>query len=117
TAFALLSRGRDVTIVARDGTRIAARMLAHDPAYDLAVLEAVEPVPGAVPLAPAPETSAMIGQPAVAIGHPFALASALLGERGEGLLRWSVAEGTIGAVNDVGIQADVGLDPGHAGGP
>ena len=117
TSFAILSRGRDVTIVARDGSRVAARMLAHDPAYDLAVLETVEPVPGAEPLAPAPETSAMVGRPVVAIGHPFALVTALLGERGEGLLRWSVAEGTIGAANDVGIQADVGLDQGHAGGP
>ena len=117
TSFALLSRGRDVTIVARDGAHIAARMLAHDPAYDLAVLETVEPVPGAEPLAPAPETSAMVGRPVIAIGHPFALATALLGARGEGLLRWSVAEGTIGAANDVGIQADVALDQGHAGGP
>lgn len=117
TSFGLMARGRDVTVVARDGTHVAARMLAHDPAYDLAVLETTEPIPGAEPLSPAPETSATLGETVVAIGHPFAGAAALLGERGEGLLRWSIAQGTIGAVNEAGIQADVALSEGHAGGP
>lgn len=117
TSFRIMARGRDVTVVTRDGSRIPARMLAHDPAYDLAVLETTSPIPGADPLAPAPETSAMLGAPVVAIGHPFAGVAALLGPRGEGLLRWSIAQGTIGAVNDAGIQADVALTDGHAGGP
>lgn len=117
TSFGLVSLGQPVTIVARDGARVAARVVAHDESYDLAVLEPVAEIPGAEPLAPAPETSAMLGRPVVALGHPFAGVVALLGERGRDLLRWSVSQGVIGAVNEVGIQADVALDAGHAGAP
>jgi hypothetical protein len=117
TAFSLISLGRDVTIVARDGTRLGARLLARDEELDLAVLETTDPVPGAEPLAPAPEQSPMIGRPVVALGHPFAGVAALLGERGEGLLRWSVAQGSIAAVNPNGIQADIAVSDGFAGGP
>jgi hypothetical protein len=117
TAFSLISQGRPVTVVARDGTHVGARLLARDEAYDLAVLELPEPVPGAAPLSPAPETSVRVGAPVVALGHPFAGVSRLLGERGEGLLAWSVSQGTIGAVNDAGVQADLALTAGHAGAP
>ncbi len=117
TSFGLVSLGQSITIVARDGTHVAARLIGRDESYDLAILEATEAVPGAQPLEPAPETSAMLGRPVVAIGHPFAGVAALLGERGEGLLRWSVSEGTIGAVNEAGIQADLALTEGHAGAP
>lgn len=117
TAFELVSLGQDVTVVTREGAAIAARVAGRDESLDLAILETTEPVRGAEPLAPAPETSATIGSPVVALGHPFAGAAALLGERGEGLLRWSVSQGVIGAVNAAGIQADVALDEGHAGAP
>lgn len=117
TSFELVSLGQSITIVARDGTHIPARLIARDESFDLAILEATQDVPGARPLAPAPETSAMIGQPVVAIGHPFAGVAMILGQRGEGLLRWSVSQGTIGAINEAGIQADVALTEGHAGAP
>lgn len=117
TSFGLLALGRDVTVVTRDGTHLPAQVLARDEALDLVVLETAEPVPGATPLRPAPETSAMVGRPVVALGHPFGQFAGLLGERGEGLLRWSIATGTVAAANDVGIQADVALTEGHEGGP
>lgn len=117
TAFRLVARGRGVTLVTRDGTHVEARVVAHDKAYDLAILETAEPVPDAEPLEAAPASHAQIGLPVVALGHPFAGFAFFLGRRGEGLLRWSVAEGTIGAVNEEGIQADLALTPGHAGGP
>ncbi len=117
TTFGLISLGRPVTVVARDGTQLAANLLARDESYDLAILELAEPVPGARPLEAAPPESAVLGAQVVAIGHPFAGLSSLLGERGEGLLRWSVSQGTIGAVNEAGIQADLSLNDGHAGGP
>jgi S1-C subfamily serine protease len=117
TAFSLMARGRPVTVVTRDGTRLEAQLLAKDESYDLAVLELREPVPGAEPLGPAPETSVRVGAPVVALGHPFGQLGQFLGERAEGLLRWSVSTGTIGAFNDAGVQADVALTAGHAGAP
>lgn len=117
TAFDLVSLGQPVTVVTREGAAIAARVVGREESLDLAILETTEPVAGAAPLTPAPETSATIGSPVVALGHPFAGAVALLGERGEGLLRWSVSQGVVGAVNAAGVQADVALDDGHAGAP
>ncbi len=117
TSFGLLSLGRPVTVVARDGTHLEARVVASDESYDLAILETSAPVPGATPLQPAPETSAMLGMPVVAIGHPHPGAARALGPRGQGLLRWSVSQGTIGAVNENGIQADLSLSEGFAGAP
>ena len=117
TAFSLIQLGQAATVVARDGRHYETRLLAHDADYDLAILELTEPIPDVEPLAPAPETSAAVGAAVIAIGHPFAGVARLLGERGEGLLAWSVSEGTIGAVNGFGIQADLALTAGHAGAP
>lgn len=117
TAFSLLGLGRGATVVTRDGTEIGTRLLARDEDYDLAVLELDAPVEDVEPLGPAPETSARRGATVVALGHPFAQVSQLLGERGAGLLRWSTSTGTVGAANDVGLQADVALTEGHAGAP
>lgn len=117
TAFDLVRLGRDVTVVTRDGTRHAARVLGHRQGYDLVVLELDEPIEDAEPLQPAPETSTEIGADVVAMGHPFAGVSQRLGDRGMGLLRWSVSRGQIAAATDAGIQADVALTQGHAGGP
>lgn len=117
TAFSLLGLGRGATVVTQDGTEIGTRLLARDEDYDLAVLELAAPIDGVEPLAPAPETSARRGAPVVALGHPFAEVNRLLGERGEGLLRWSTSTGTVGAANEVGLQADVALAVGHAGAP
>jgi S1-C subfamily serine protease len=117
TAFSLIALGQPITIVARDGSHHAARLLASDDDFDLAVLELEHDLPGAQPLGVAPESSAIVGAPVIAMGHPFGGISGVLGERGRGLLRWSTSTGTIGAVNEDGIQADVALDEGHAGGP
>lgn len=117
TSFRLMARGRPVNVVTRDGRHLDARLLAKDEAYDLAVLSVQEPVSDAEPLSPAPETSARVGATVVALGHPFAGVAFLLGERAEGLLTWSVSQGTIGAVNERGVQADLALTTGHAGAP
>jgi hypothetical protein len=117
TSMSLIALGQPITVVARDGTQVGARLLASDGDYDLAVLETSAPVTGARPLDPAPETSAILGRPVVAIGHPFAGISGLLGPRGQGLLRWSVAQGSIAAVNEHGVQVDMALDEGHSGAP
>ncbi len=117
TAWSVISRGQGTTVYTQDGTRYETQLLARDEQLDLAVLELREPLEGVTPLAPAPETSAGLGRDVVAIGHPFANASRLLGERGEGLLRWSIAQGRVGAVNAQGIQADVALTADHTGGP
>jgi S1-C subfamily serine protease len=116
SAFSLISLGQSITVVTRDGTEHSARVLASDQEFDLVVLE-LEADAGS-PLGPAPEGSAMIGAPAIAIGHPHSGTAALLGDNGDGLLRWSVSTGTIGGVNELGLQADVALHgEGHTGAP
>ena len=117
TAFSVIRLGQGATVVTRDGTRYSTRVLVRDETADLVVLETEEDIEGATPLRPAPETSAMVGADVVAMGHPFAGISRGLGERGEGLLRWSVSRGQVAAANDSALQADVALTAGHAGGP
>lgn len=117
TVHSLISLGRPITVIARSGERYEASVFARDPNYDIVVLELDREVAGATALEPAPESSAELGRPVVAIGHPFTQAGRALGERGRGLLSWSVTQGTIGAVNDQGIQADLALTDGHAGSP
>ncbi len=117
TAFGLVSLGQGVTVVTQSGAQVSARVVARDEAFGVAVLETNEAVPGATPLEPAPETSALVGQPVVALGHPTDPLSFALGPRGEGLFRWSVSQGQVGAVNEEGLQADLTLRSGHAGSP
>ncbi|MCB9593537.1 MAG: trypsin-like peptidase domain-containing protein [Sandaracinaceae bacterium] len=116
TAFSLVRLGQGASVVTHDDVRHEAHIVARDEALDLVILELDEPL-DVTPLEPAPETSAMIGRPAVALGHPFDGAAAVLGDRGAGLLRWSVVQGQVAAVNDAAIQADVALAAGHAGAP
>jgi len=116
TAFSLLRLGQGVRVVTRDGESHDAHVVARAEDYDLAILEVDQDLP-AIPLEPAPETSAATGRTAIAMGHPFPGANRLLGSRGTGLLQWSISEGVVGASNADGIQADVALTAGHAGGP
>lgn len=117
SAFSLIALGQPIAVFARDGSQHGARVLARDEEFDLVVLELETPI-DVTPLAPAPETSARVGAPAIAIGHPHGGTAALLGDRAEGLLRWSASSGTIGGVNELGIQADVALHgEGHTGAP
>ena len=116
TAFSLVSLGQGVSVVTRDGSQHAARVLARDESADLVVLVLDEEL-DARPLEPAPESSAMVGRDVVAMGHPFAGGSGAFGDSGLGLLRWSVSRGQIAASNDTAVQADVALTAGHAGGP
>ncbi|MBX3268857.1 MAG: trypsin-like peptidase domain-containing protein [Sandaracinaceae bacterium] len=116
TAFSIIRLGQGTSVIAADGERREARVVLREESLDLVVLELDRPL-DARPLEPAPEASATVGREAVAMGHPFDGAARLLGDRGEGLLRWSVASGHVAAVNEAAIQADVPLTEGHAGGP
>ncbi len=116
TAFSVVRLGQGASVVDRDGQRHEARIVAREESLDVVILELADEL-DATPLEPAPESSAMIGRDVVAIGHPFDGASRMLGERGEGLLRWSAVSGHVAAVNDAAIQADVPLSAGHAGAP
>jgi len=116
TAFRLIRLGRGIRVVTRDGRQHDARVLARDESADLAILALDEDL-DAPPLQPAPESSAAVGHEVVAMGHPFPGVSQALGERGIGLLRWSVSQGRVAAVNDTAVQADIALSAGHAGGP
>ncbi|MGE0786187.1 MAG: serine protease [Sandaracinaceae bacterium] len=117
TAFSVISRGQGTTVIAEDGSSHDTLLLARDEELDLAILELREPIEGVGPLPRRDSPAPILGEEVVAIGHPFAAARRALGERGEGLLTWSISQGHIGAINDVGIQADVALTADHSGGP
>ncbi|MFK7988711.1 MAG: serine protease [Sandaracinaceae bacterium] len=116
TAFSLLALGRPTRVVTQGGTSIDASLIARDETADLAILRLDEPMEGTA-LEPAPETSARLGADVVAIGHHFVNATFRLGDRAEGLLRWSVTQGRVGGQNGYALQADMAVSAGNAGGP
>ena len=96
-----VARG-DVSVVLGDGRARPARLVARDPARDLAAL--VVDARG-LPAAEIGESSALrVGELVLAVGHPFGLARAL-------------SAGLVHAVDGRVIQADLQLAPGNSGGP
>ncbi|HKA61746.1 MAG TPA: trypsin-like peptidase domain-containing protein [Methylomirabilota bacterium] len=96
-----VARG-DVSVVLGDGRARPARLVARDPARDLAAL-VVEA--SGLPAAPIGESSALrVGEVVLAVGNPFGLARAL-------------SAGLVHAVDGRVIQADLRLAPGNSGGP
>jgi len=105
-----------------DGRRVAARLVARDPARELALLTLDGADLGRLALAPAP-----LGDPArlrpgevvVALGHPLghanALAAGIVHAAGAVSPPWLRTRGQGRAVQV--IQADVRLLPGNSGGP
>ncbi len=115
TAYHCVSGSRRPRVETRNGLRAKGRVTAASASDDLAIL-AVRELAGVVPARPLRQDELRIGEPLVAIGHPFG-GEGDAGTPWEGMLGWSVSEGIISAVGPRLVQTDAALNPGNSGGP
>jgi S1-C subfamily serine protease len=113
TAYHVISLGRGLVVELHDGHRTTAEVVATDREHDLAILELREPVLTAAPLLP--RQRVQVGDPVLAIGHPYG--DYAKQEGFAGLLNFSAAQGIVSAFNDNMIQTDTLVGPGNSGGP
>lgn len=93
-----------------------AKLVGVDPATDIAVLKAADPLDGTVPADLRPvEEPLQVGQKAVALGHPYGLAQTLTVGVVSGLGRDADRPG--GAMLRDLVQMDADVNPGNSGGP
>lgn len=111
TAYHCIASGFRARVERRDGTRHVARVVATDPARDLALIQVDEPLSGGLRVGTAPE----VGAPVTVIGHPHAA----LPPAGflTGTLQWTVSTGHVTAVGEHALQLDATYAPGNSGGP
>ncbi len=115
TAFHVIEAGGPIAVLARNGKHYVAEVYAYDRPHDLALLKLDRPFEGAGPLPLAPTGATAIGDPVVAIGHPFGAYSEE--KPFKGLLTWTVTSGVVGALSPDSIQTDAAINPGNSGGP
>ncbi|MDP2304786.1 MAG: serine protease [Pseudomonadota bacterium] len=112
TAYHCVASGLAPLVKFRGGDARVGRVVARDPAHDLALIEVVVPVEVAgLPLRAEP---AVIGDTVYALGHPFGQAT---GGKLSNLLVWSAARGMVSGVGPWLIQTDTAMNPGNSGGP
>jgi len=111
TAYHCIAGGFGARVTFPDRERGRARVVAADPARDLALLTTGDRRGPGLALGPAPR----VGDEVAVIGHPYA--SSAPGGFLEGTLRWSVGYGRIAAVGSRSLQLDVTVGPGNSGGP
>jgi serine protease Do len=107
------SSGRGLLVVREDGSRVRARVALADPARDLALLETVDG--DGIDLASprfAPPGTVRVGEPVLAIGHPWGR---------PGVVTLGIVSGLVRADSPAGpltlIRTDAALAPGNSGGP
>ncbi len=111
TALHVVETSRYAKVILADGSSMPGEVVAIDAANDLALLElpheqTEEPL--------LPRQHVLAGWPVTVIGHPYGT----LAERGyEGVLKFSVSQGVVSAVNPGHIQTDALIAPGNSGGP
>ncbi len=115
TAYHCVASGRRVRVRTRTGTEGWGRATAWRAERDLALLD-VPAMGGAAPPLPLRAGPPVPGEAVWALGHPLATAADRMPFL-QGLLRWSVTRGVVGAVGPRSIQVDAPLNPGNSGGP
>ncbi len=113
TAYHCVATGQVPEVGFRNGNVTEGRVVARDPARDLALIT-VARVPAEVAGLAVRADDPTVGERVVALGHPLGTAS--VGKL-EGVLLWSASEGIVGAVGPWVLQTDAGLNPGNSGGP
>jgi S1-C subfamily serine protease len=113
TAFHVVDLGRSLTVQFPEGGTFQAEVVAVDEGMDLAILELDADAP-APPLEPHEDIE--IGTPVMAIGNPYGNLTRSVSEL-EGLLNFSVTQGTVSALSSRYVQTDALLSPGNSGGP
>lgn len=97
-----------------DGSELAARVAAEDPATDLAVLR-VRPERRLKALPIGPSSDLMVGETVIAVGQPFGYTNTVT----TGIVSALGREITLPSGQVLGdlIQTDAGINPGNSGGP
>ena len=114
------STGDSVTVLLPDGSRFLAKKLGTDPVGDLTLFRIEDPKGrkfGYIELA---DSDALeVGDPVIAVGNPFNLASYPTSGRHEPSISWGIVSAVHrrqGSYSDC-IQTDAALNPGNSGGP
>jgi S1-C subfamily serine protease len=110
TAYHCVASGVRPYVRFRDGEAAPGRVIARDPAHDLALVRA----PGDGTGLPLRDGDPAVGETVYALGHPFGQAT---GGKLDHLLVWSVSKGIVGGVGPWLVQTDTALNPGNSGGP
>jgi hypothetical protein len=111
TALHVVETSRYARIVLSDGSSVPGEVVAIDTANDLALLE-LEREQSEEPLLPRQHIEP--GWPVTVIGHPY---GTLAQEGYAGVLKFSVSQGIVSAVNGAHLQTDALIAPGNSGGP
>ena len=116
TAFHVVARGRPLTIVSSDGGSQTGAVVAVNREQDLAIIELARPLRATAPLLPRAADELAVGDPVVAIGHPFG-GPGDGDELSRGLRNWSLTRGVVSALGPGRVQTDAAVNPGNSGGP
>ena len=112
------AEGGSLTVSFNDGTTASATVVGTDPLTDVAVIQAQD-VSGLTPAEIGSSSSALVGQPVVAIGSPYGLDATVTSGIVSALAR-PVNVGTDEQGNATvypAIQTDAAINPGNSGGP
>jgi S1-C subfamily serine protease len=112
TAYHCVVEGGDPKVEWRNGRSVVGKVIARDPAHDLALIQVPAEYVSRV-LAVRGDDPA-VGEEVWGLGHPFASG---VGGKLDGLLRWSISRGIVSAVGEWYLQTDAALNPGNSGGP
>jgi len=117
----VIENAESITVYFANGMWTDAKLVAADPAADLAVIQ-VTPPAGVTwqPLTLAPANGLDVGYYVVAVGSPFGLQETMtvgiVSARGRSLQTDSATDGSSYSLPDV-IQTDAAINPGNSGGP
>jgi len=113
------AEGGALTVVFRDGTSAAAKIVGRDPTSDVAVIRA-DGVSGLAPIELGNSESVRVGQQVVAIGSPLGLGGSVT----TGIISATDRAVNVGPQNGANdatvlnaIQTDAAINPGNSGGP
>lgn len=115
TAMHVVARARSFDIYFADGSKGRAHLVAGNRDEDIAILELDGKAPSLTPLELADPAAMDVGDPVVAVGHPWARDK--IDPLDEGLYTWSLSRGVLAGRNDHRIQVDMQLNKGNSGGP
>jgi hypothetical protein len=115
TAYHVIQDVEWIEVAFSNGRKLGAKVVAYDPAQDLAILELPADIPDARPLLPY-LGEVRIGTRVAAIGHPLSDVKDS-DKRLQGLLDWTLTSGIVGAVSESFVQTDAAVNPGNSGGP
>jgi serine protease Do len=114
TSRHLIANAAGIRVTLPDRTALAARVVAAEPDIDLALLQ-VRPTRTLPALTPASGRDLLVGEPVIAIGHPYGydytVSTGIISGLGR---RLTMPSGDV--LSDV-IQFDAAINPGNSGGP